>query len=135
MIGLSGFSKRTSSSITEGIARSQHFDVPVKLGAQAATTVTWQYQPSSSLVAKTFVCLPAEKETVTSRDMVFVYDAVIIGLGLRDYGLSPAPGIIATYACLPGDKALGVSPWEGHCYPEAFKKLQASYRHKYLAGQ
>ena len=43
---------------------------------------------------------------------------VIIGLGLRDYGLSPAPGIIATYAYLPGDKALGVSPWEGHCYPK-----------------
>jgi cephalosporin-C deacetylase len=60
---------------------------------------------------------------------------VIIGLGLRDYGLSPAPGIIATYAYLPGDKALGVSPWEGHCYPEAFKRLQASYRQKLLAGQ
>ena len=36
---------------------------------------------------------------------------------------------------LPGDKALGVSPWEGHCYPEAFRRLQASYRQKYLAGQ
>ena len=60
---------------------------------------------------------------------------VIIGLGLRDYGLSPAPGIIAAYAYLPGDKALGVSPWEGHCYPEAFRRLQASYRQKYLAGQ
>ncbi len=23
------------------------------------------------------------------------------------------------YAYLPGDKALGVSPWEGHCYPDA----------------
>ena len=60
---------------------------------------------------------------------------VIIGLGLRDYGLSPAPGIIAAYAYLPGDKALGVSPWEGHCYPDAFRKRQASYRQKYLAGQ
>lgn len=59
---------------------------------------------------------------------------VIIGLGLRDYDLSPAPGIIAAYAFVPGDKALGVSPWEGHCYPEAFRRLQASYRQKYLAG-
>ena len=48
---------------------------------------------------------------------------------------SPAPGIIAAYAYLPGDKALGVSPWEGHCYPEAFRRLQVSYRQKYLAGQ
>jgi cephalosporin-C deacetylase len=345
-----------------GFTRPQRFDVPVKLGAQAATTVTWQYQPGSPLVAKTFVRLQAGKETVTSRDMVFVYDAenyrppltrpdefaafwqatmadmrarpldlkvtpvaelsnahktvslvsftglggrriegwleepaaagkyaasfgsrvqnyqwskpgpndatdtvnlvtklfrdglyssgmesretaefrqvyadharcvdvlvtrervdpkrivamgasrtgpaalaaaaldhrialvdihvptsagiswptrfyggwgargssgkpadvpqgqwlrrlayfdmvnfapdvkcpVIIGLGLRDYDLSPAPGIIATYAYLPGDKALGVSPWEGHCYPEAFKRLQASYRQKYLFGE
>ncbi len=31
--------------------------------------------------------------------------------------------------------ALGVSPWEGHCYPEAFKRLQASYRQKYLFGE
>jgi cephalosporin-C deacetylase len=60
---------------------------------------------------------------------------VIIGQGLRDYDLSPAPGIIAAYALLPGDKALGVSPWEGHCYPDAFKKLQASYRQKYLSGR
>jgi cephalosporin-C deacetylase len=59
----------------------------------------------------------------------------IIGLGLRDYGLSPAPGIIAAYAYLPSDKALGVSPWEGHCYPEAFRRLQTSYRQKYLVGQ
>jgi phosphopantothenoylcysteine decarboxylase/phosphopantothenate--cysteine ligase len=59
---------------------------------------------------------------------------VIIGLGLRDYDLSPAPGIIAAYALLPGDKALGVSPWEGHCYPEAFQRLQVSYRRKHLAG-
>jgi cephalosporin-C deacetylase len=57
---------------------------------------------------------------------------IIIGLGLRDYGLSPAPGIIAAYAYLPGDKALGVSPWEGHCYPEAFQRLQRLYRDKYL---
>ena len=63
-----------------------------------------------------------------------VHCPVIIGLGLRDYDLSPAPGIIAAYALLTGDKALGVSPWEGHCYPESFKKLQASYRQKYLAG-
>ena len=39
-----------------------------------------------------------------------VKSPVIIGLGLRDYGLSPAPGIIAAYAYLPGHKALGVSP-------------------------
>ena len=57
---------------------------------------------------------------------------VIIGLGLRDYGLSPAPGILAAYAWLPGDKALGVSPWEGHCYPAAFQRLQRTYRDKYL---
>jgi len=60
---------------------------------------------------------------------------VIIGLGLRDYDLSPAPGIIAAYAYLQGDKALGVSPWEGHCYPETFRRLQTSYRQKYLVGQ
>jgi len=57
---------------------------------------------------------------------------VIIGLGLRDYGLSPAPGIIATYAYLPGDKALGVSPWEGHCYPAAFQRLEKTYGERYL---
>jgi cephalosporin-C deacetylase len=60
---------------------------------------------------------------------------VIIGLGLRDYDLSPAPGFIAAYACLSGDKALGVSPWEGHCYPQAFQKLEKSYPRKYLAGE
>jgi len=57
---------------------------------------------------------------------------VIIGLGLRDYGLSPAPGILAAYAWLPGDKALGVSPWEGHCYPASFQRLQRTYRDKYV---
>ena len=59
---------------------------------------------------------------------------VIIGLGLRDYGLSPAPGIIAAYSYLTGDKALGVSPWEGHCYPKAFQDLQRTYGNKYLKG-
>ena len=48
--------------------------MPVKLGTQAAATVTWQYQPSSRWWPD-FVRLQAEKETVTSRDMVFVYDA------------------------------------------------------------
>jgi cephalosporin-C deacetylase-like acetyl esterase len=60
---------------------------------------------------------------------------VVIGLGLRDYGLAPAPGIIATYAYLPGDKALGVSPWEGHCYPVAFQNLVTQYREKYLQAK
>ena len=49
---------------------------------------------------------------------------VIIGLGLRDYGLSPAPGIIAAYAYLPGERAIVSSPWEGHCYPPKFQALQ-----------
>jgi cephalosporin-C deacetylase len=57
---------------------------------------------------------------------------VIIGLGLRDYGLSPSPGIIAAYAYLTTDKALGISPWEGHCYPKPFQDLQKAYRQKYL---
>jgi len=60
---------------------------------------------------------------------------VVIGLGLRDYGLSPAPGIIAAYAYLPSDKALGVSPWEGHCYPKPFQDLVVQYRAKYLKGK
>ena len=59
---------------------------------------------------------------------------VVIGLGLRDYGLSPAPGIIAAYAYLSGVKALGVSPWEGHCYPQVFQDLVAQYRTTCLKG-
>ena len=45
-----------------GFARPQRFDVPVKLGAQAAATLTWQYQPDSPLVAKTWSnCVPGRK--------------------------------------------------------------------------
>jgi cephalosporin-C deacetylase-like acetyl esterase len=62
----------------------------------------------------------------------YVKCPVAIGLGLRDYGLSPAPGIIAAYAYLSGAKALGVSPWEGHCYPKVYQDLVAQYRAQYL---
>ena len=47
----------------------------------------------------------------------------------------PVPfGIIAAYAYLSGVKALGVSPWEGHCYPQVFQDLVAQYRTTCLKG-
>jgi len=60
---------------------------------------------------------------------------VIIGLGLRDYGLSPPPGIIAAYAYLSGERAIVASPWEGHCYPPKFQQLQATAWDKHIAAK
>ena len=60
---------------------------------------------------------------------------VVLGLGLRDYDLSPTPGVLATYAYLHGDKALAVDPWGGHVWTDENQALVNAFRKKYLDVQ
>jgi len=88
---------------------------------------------------------PADMPVEAWLDLLGYFDAVnfapdvkcpvILGLGLRDYGLSPAPGIIAAYAYLPGERAIVASPWEGHCYPPKFQALQKTAWEGFVAGR
>jgi hypothetical protein len=58
-----------------GAAKTQTFELPVRIDGQGQTTLDWRMQPAAPLVARAAMRIQAGEEVIGSRDFVFVYDA------------------------------------------------------------
>ncbi len=58
-----------------GGAKTQTFELPVRIDGQGQTTLDWRMQPAAPLVARAAMRIQAGEEVIGSRAFVFVYGA------------------------------------------------------------